>query len=102
MSASGCPPLNRLLANVGRAAERFSIDPAAVSLADAHNTVLALQAGMLVRAKAYGEAVEEVRRFGEAATADASAADLMPAGILADDIDERDGNATELREAFAA
>ena len=86
----------------GRAAERFSIDPAAVSLADAHNAVLALQAVMLVRAKASGEAVEEVRRLGDPATADASAADLMPAGILAADIDESDGDPTELREAFTA
>jgi hypothetical protein len=34
--------------------------------------------------------------------AGAAAADLVPAGVLADDIDERGGDATALREAFAA
>ena len=94
--------LNRLLEDVERAAERFGIDPTAISLSDAYAAVLALQAGMLARAKAYGEAVEEVRRLGDAAMADAGAADLVPAGILADDIEDRDGDASALRGAFAA
>lgn len=45
--------LNRLLVDVQQAAERFGIDSAAISLADAHAGVSALQAGMLARAKAY-------------------------------------------------
>jgi hypothetical protein len=94
--------LLRLLADVRKAAERFGIDPSAVSLADAHAAVSALQAGLLARALAYGEAVEQVRMLGDAAMADAAAADLVPAGVLADDIDERGGDAGALREAFAA
>ena len=57
---------------------------------------------MLARARAYGEAVEEVRRLGDAAMAAAAAADLVPAGILADDIDDRGGDPSALRGAFAA
>jgi hypothetical protein len=90
------------LADVKKAAERFGIDPSAVSLADAHAAVSALQAGMLARARAYGEAVERVRVLGDAAMADSPAADLVPAGILADDIDDGGGDASALREAFAA
>jgi len=94
--------LNRLLADVQKAAERFGIDQTAISLADAHTSVRALQAGMLVRAKAYAEAVEAVRALGDEAMANAAAADLVPAGILADDIDERGGDASALRETFTA
>jgi hypothetical protein len=94
--------LNRLLADVKQAAERFGIDPNAISLADAHASVSALQAGMLSRAKAYGEAVEQIRLLGDSAMARAAAADLVPIGILADDIDDHDGDSTALREAFAA
>jgi hypothetical protein len=94
--------LLRLLADVRKAAERFGIEPESVSLADAHAAVSALQAGMLARARAYGEAVEQARMLGDAAMAGAAAADLVPAGILADDIDDRGGDAGALREAFAA
>jgi hypothetical protein len=93
--------LNRLLADVGRAAERFGIDPSAVSLADAHAAVGALQAGMLARARAYGAAAEQVLALGDPAMAGAAAADLVPAGILADDIDDRGGDSSALRETFA-
>ena len=56
---------------------------------------------MLARAKTYGEAGEQIRVLGDSAMANTTAADLVPAGILADDIDERGGNASTLRETFA-
>ncbi len=64
--------------------------------------VNSLQAGMLARARAYSEAVEQVRLLGDSAMANAAGADLVPAGILADDIDDHGGDASALRDAFAA
>jgi len=94
--------MNRLLTDVRKAAERFGISPYSISLNDSVNSLSALQAGMIARAKAYGEAVEQIRLLGDEAMANAAAADLVPAGIIADDIDERGGDASALREAFAA
>jgi hypothetical protein len=73
-----------------------------VSLADAHASVGALQAGVLARAKTYAEAVEQVRALGDPAMANAAAADVVPAGVLADDIDDCGGDASALRDVFAA
>jgi hypothetical protein len=56
---------------------------------------------MLARAKASAEAVGQVRTLGDMAMASAAAADLIPAGILADDIDDRDDDSSALREVFA-
>jgi hypothetical protein len=42
-----------------------------------------------------------VRALGDSAMANAAGADLVPAGVLADDIDERGGDASALRDAFA-
>lgn len=93
--------LNRLLADVSKAAERFGIAPESISVGDALTAVNALQAGMLARARAYGAAVEQVRALGDAAMAAAAAADLVPMGVLADDIDDRGGDASALRDTFA-
>jgi hypothetical protein len=93
--------LTRLLADVQKAAARFGIDRASLSLIDAMAGVNALQAGMLERARAYAAAVEQVRSLGDFAMANAAGADLVPAGILADDIDDHGGDASALREAFA-
>ncbi len=94
--------LVKLLSDVQKAAERFGIDRATLSLTDAMAGVNSLQAGMLARARAYSEAIEQVRTLGDSAMANAAAADLVPAGILADDIDDRGGDASALREVFAA
>jgi hypothetical protein len=59
-----------------------------------------LQTEMLARAKNYGEAVEQIRALGDSAMANAAA--LVPTGVLTDDIDERGGDASTLREVFAA
>jgi hypothetical protein len=93
--------VNKLLADTRKVAERFGIDPAALSLADAATALQAIQSGMYARAQAYAEAAEQVRKLGDAAMANAAAADLVPAGIMADDIDERGGNAGALRDAFS-
>jgi hypothetical protein len=93
--------LTRLLSDMQKAAERFGIDRAALSLTDAMAGVNSLQAGMLARARAYAEAVAQVRALGDGAMANAAGADLVPAGILADDIDDRGGDASALRDAFA-
>lgn len=92
--------VNRLLADTRRVAERFGIDPASISIDDAAASVRALQAGMYARARVYADAAAKVRELGDDAMANAAAADLVPAGILADDIDDRGGDATALREAF--
>lgn len=92
--------MNRLLADARKAAERFGIDPASVSVDDAAAAVRALQSGMYARARAYADAAALVRQLGDEAMANAAAADLVPAGILADDIDDRGGDASALREAF--
>ena len=57
---------------------------------------------MLSRAKAYAEAVEQVHSLGDGGTSIAAAEDVVSAGVLADDIDERGGDASALRDAFAA
>lgn len=94
--------LTRLLSDVQKAAARFGIDRATLSLTEAMAGVNALQAGMYERARAYAEAVEQARVLGDAAMANAAGADLVPAGILADDIDDHGGDASALRDAFAA
>jgi hypothetical protein len=62
----------------------------------------ASNAGEINGSRRDGEAVEQVRALGDGAMAGAAAADLVPAGILADDIDDRGGDSSALREAFAA
>jgi len=94
--------LTRLLSDVQKAAARFGIERTTLSLTDAMAGVNALQAGMYERARAYAEAVEQVRVLGDSAMANAAGTDLVPAGVLADDIDERGGDASALRDAFAA
>lgn len=94
--------LTRLLSDVQKAAARFGLDRTTLSLTEAMAGVNALQAGMYERARAYAAAVEQVRALGDAAMANAAGADLVPAGILADDIDDHGGDASALRDAFAA
>jgi hypothetical protein len=58
--------------------------------------------GAVRPASTSGEAVGQVVAPGDEAMAGAAATDLVPAGILADAIDDRGGDGSAPREAFAA
>ena len=92
--------LRRLLSDLTAAAGRFGIAAEGLPLLAAARGIDALQAAMKARARLYAEAAEAVRRLGDEAMARAAEADLVPAGVLADDIDDRGGDTSALRAAF--
>jgi hypothetical protein len=94
--------LTRLLRDTIQAAERFGIEGEELSILDAHRSIQAIQEGMQARARAYAEAASAVRALGDHALANSADADQVPAGVLADRIDDEDyGAARQLRKAFA-
>lgn len=95
--------VKRLMRDLKQAAERFEIAPESLPLTQAARGVDAIQAAMHTRARLYAEAAEQARGQATAAgegMANAAAADTVPAGVLADFIEEAGGDAAALREVF--
>ncbi len=86
------------------AAKVFGFDANLLGRTAAAGVAWAIQTGIHLRAQKYVEAVAALRAQNTAtgtALADAAHADNIPAGILADAIEDQGGDASGLRAAFA-
>jgi hypothetical protein len=90
-----------LLGDLKMAAERFGIGDAGTSLSAALASVNAAHAAASARARLVAEAAREAAKVGDGRMGEAAAADLVPALILADYVEENGGDAEAMRLAFS-
>lgn len=94
---------NTLTSDLTAAAERFGINPDMLGISQAHAAVQAIQTAMHTRARLYVEAAAKAREVASAG-GNAIAAHIeqgtIPAGIVADFLDDNGQDGESLRTAF--
>lgn len=91
-----------LLGDLERAAAAFGIRQDTLPLEEAAMSIRVIQSAALRRAEAYAKAARRARLVGAGdGLGEAAVADTVPPGVLADYLEDRGEDVSELREAFA-
>lgn len=92
--------VKKMLDSAREAANRFGIGEDTINLAHSVNAIDAIKTSMKERARQYAETAATLRQVGDEAMAQAVQSDQIPAGVVADRIDDAGEDATALRTVF--